>query len=76
MNPPAIEVRAVSVLFQKDRELMRLWRAASQGGRIEAVTIDQRNYAVIRDDALLAYLRAKYHGIRIQSFDPQTRTLS
>ena len=30
-------------------------RAASQSGQVQAVTIDERNYAVIHDDALLAH---------------------
>jgi len=55
---------------------MRLWRAASQGGLVEAVTIDERNYAVVRDEALLAYLRARYPAIEVLSFDPESRTLS
>ena len=75
MKPSAIEVRAVSALFQKDRELMRLWRAASQAGRVEAVTIDEINYAVITDEPLLSYLQGKYHGIPVRGWDPATRTL-
>lgn len=63
-------------MFPRDRELMRLWRAASQGGLVEAVTIDERNYAVIRDETLLAYLRARYPAIAVLSFDPETHTLS
>jgi hypothetical protein len=72
----AIEVRAVSALFPRDRELMRLWRAASQNGQVEAVTVQEHNYAVIRDDALLAYIRARYPTIDLLDFDPQSRTVS
>lgn len=76
MKPAAIEVRAVTLLFQQDRELMRLWRAASQAGRIEAVTIDQRNYAVVQDEALLAHLRARHGAVPILAYDAETRTVS
>jgi hypothetical protein len=71
----AIEVKNVSQLLLDDPELMRRWKAASQAGKLEAVTVKGRNVTVIHDEALLEYLRETYSEIQIEELEPDPADL-
>ena len=75
MTHPAFAVKELSDLLLHDHELMRRWKAASASGQIEAVSVEGQNFAVVRDQALVEFMREHHGQIRAYLFDESTRTV-
>jgi hypothetical protein len=73
---PAFEAREVTgEALLKDRELMELWKWASNEGHILAVQSGGKNYAVVKDEDLASRLMAFSPSLKRYSFDEATGEL-
>lgn len=70
----AKEVTAQALL--KDRSLMELWKWASDEGAVQAVSVNGRNYTVIKDEDLVARLRQTAPKLKEYRFDDGTKELT
>jgi hypothetical protein len=76
MTYAAYDAREVtgSVLLL-DRELMALWKWASDEGRIEAVTVAGKNYAVVKDEDLVQRIREAAADLKEYRYDEEAKAI-
>jgi hypothetical protein len=76
MTYPAYDAREVtgSVLLL-DRELMALWKWASDEGHIEAVTVAGKNYAVVKDEDLVQRIREAAADLKEYRYDEEAKAI-
>ncbi len=69
MIHPAFEARDLTgTVLLKNKDLMELWKWASNEGLVQAVRVDGANYAVVKDEDLAERLGA-VKGLTAYRFD-------
>lgn len=77
MNFPAFEAKEITgEVLLKDRSLMELWKWASDEGQVQAVSVKGKNYAVVKDEDLVARIRSVAPGIKEYRYDEANGTLA
>ena len=71
---PAFDAKEVtgSVLL-KNPSLMELWKWAADEGKVQAVSVQGKNYAVVKDEDLAARIRAA--GVAALEYDDEAEAL-
>lgn len=76
MTYPAFDAREVTgEVLLVEPEVMAAWKAASQRGEVLAVTVAGRNYAVVKDPALVEAIRQAAPQLATYRYDDATATL-
>lgn len=77
MTYPAFEARDLTgAALLKEAALMADWKAASQRGDVLAVTVQGRNYVVVRDAVLVEAIKRIAPQLRVYRYHPVTATVS
>ena len=71
---PAFDAKEVtgSVLL-KNPSLMELWKWAADEGHVQAVSVEGKNYAVVKDEDLAERIRAA--GVSAHDYDDEAKGL-
>ena len=71
---PAFEAKEVtgSVLL-RNPSLMEMWKWAADEGKVQAVSIEGKNYAVVKDEDLAGRIRAA--GLSALRYDDEVKRL-
>lgn len=74
---PAFDAREVTgEVLLKDRAMMELWKWASSEGQVEAVRVGGENYAVVKDEDLVAKLLAYAPQLKRYRYDADQQSLT
>ena len=55
---PAFEAKVTGSVLLKNPSLMELWKWAADEGKVQAVSVEGRNYAVVKDEDLAERIKA------------------
>lgn len=69
---PAYDAKEITgTVLLKNRKLMELWKWASDEGRVKAVSVGGKNYAVVMDDDLAQHIAEAAPGLEHQRYDDE-----
>ena len=76
MTYPAFDAREVTAqALLKDRSLMELWKWASDEGNVQAVNVNGKNYAVVKDEDLVERIQVVAKGLKQYRYDDEAHAL-